>query len=157
MPKQKKKYITIEEACDIVKHRYHINGYVGLYYNGGKHIEYNYRYTEYDPDSLSYYWPGGYGCFWESEIKNLTKEEFIELADSRLDLFREGSEPYEERERRKKLYKEKMAIVEKRLCYKLFKEKSWKDVLNSLDPNILLIFFIIVLFFTFIAGLEINE
>lgn len=86
----KKKYITFEEAWQIVNERYNINGYMGVRYNktycthplDERYIEFNYSCV------IS---GGGFGSscgeFWESEIKLLTKDEFIKYADSYLRRF----------------------------------------------------------------------
>lgn len=86
----KKKHIIFEEAWQIVKERYNINGCMRVCYNKTRCTHpLDERYIEFNCGSAI---PGGgfandYGEFWESEITLLTKDDFIKYADSYLRYF----------------------------------------------------------------------
>lgn len=86
----KKKYLTFEEAWQIVKERYSINGTMRVCYNKMDCTHpLDERYIEFDYGcDIS---GGGFahdcGKFWESEIKLLSKDDFIKYADSYLSCF----------------------------------------------------------------------
>ena len=88
--KKETKYITFEEAYKIINERYNINGHVGVCYNKTHRTHpLDERYIEFN---FSRAIPGGafandYGEFWESEIKLLTKDDFVKYADSYFSYF----------------------------------------------------------------------
>ena len=55
-------------------------------------------------------------------------------------------------ENNRKLYQEKMAVIEKKLCYKLFDKISWKEFFS--DPNMIICIGFLVIFLWFIFNVK---